>query len=87
MTEGPNLLNVTLRYSVETNETLKLYMSYYLPWNSYVSQANGVDFTFQFSFFEEFNSTIGTLTVEMVLPTGAKFGASKHGRRLVLQFI
>ena len=76
MTEGPNLLNVTLRYSVETNETLKLYMSYYLPWDSYVSQANGVDFTFQFSFFEEFNSTIGTLTVEMVLPTGAKFQSS-----------
>ena len=75
-TEGTNLLNVTLRYSVNTNETLKLYMSYYLPWDSYVSQANGVDFTFQFSFFEEFNSTIGTLTVDMVLPTGAKFQSS-----------
>ena len=75
-TEGTNLLNVTLRYSVDTNETLKLYMSYYLPWDSYVSQANGVDFTFQFSFFEEFNSTIGTLTVDMVLPTGAKFQSS-----------
>ncbi len=75
-TEGTNLLNVTLRYTVATNETLKLYMSYYLPWDSYVSQANGVDFTFQFSFFEEFNSTIGTLTVDMVLPTGAKFQSS-----------
>ena len=76
MTEGTNLLNVTLRYSVDTNETLKLYMRYYLPWNSYVSQANGVDFTFQFSFFEEFNSTIGTLNVDTVLPTGAKFQSS-----------
>ena len=75
-TEGSNLLNVTLRYSVNTNETLKLYMSYYLPWDSYVSQANGVDFTFQFSFFEEFNSTIGTLTVDILLPTGAKFQSS-----------
>ncbi|MBN1784935.1 MAG: hypothetical protein JW815_04290 [Candidatus Bathyarchaeota archaeon] len=75
-TEGTNLLNVTLRYSVDTNETLKLYIGYYLPWDSYVSQANGVDFTFQFSLFEEFNSTIGTLTVDIVLPTGAKFQSS-----------
>ena len=75
-TEGTNLLNVTLRYSVDTNETLKLYMSYYLPWDSYVSQTNGVDFTLQYSFFEEFNSSIGTLTVDIVLPTGAKFQSS-----------
>lgn len=75
-TEGTNLLNVTLRYNVDTNETLKLYMSYYLPWDSYVSQTNGVDFTLHYSFFEEFNSSIGTLTVDIVLPTGAKFQSS-----------
>jgi hypothetical protein len=74
--EETNMLNVTLRYSVYTNETMKLHMNYRLPWSSYVTQANGGDFTLQFTFFEEFNSTLGTLTVDVILPKGAKYQSS-----------
>ena len=71
-----SMLNVTLRSTAATNETITLYVLYNLPWSSHVSQANGVDFALQFSFFEEFNSTIGTLNVDITLPTGAKFQSS-----------
>jgi hypothetical protein len=74
--EGTNMLNVTLRYVVDTNDTMTLHVNYHLPWSSHISQANGVDFTLQFSFFEEFNSTIGKLTADIILPKGAKFQSS-----------
>ncbi len=72
-TEGTNMLNVTLRYTVNTNETMKLHINYRLPWSSHITQTNGGDFTLQFTLFEEFNSTIGKLTVDIILPKGAKF--------------
>ncbi|PVX23490.1 MAG: hypothetical protein CW716_12065 [Candidatus Bathyarchaeum sp.] len=74
--EANNLMNVTLRYIVYSNETTTLYVNYHLPWDSHVTQANGVDFALQFTFFEEFNSTIGTLNVDVILPEGAKYQSS-----------
>jgi hypothetical protein len=74
--EANNVMNVTLRYVVDTNETTTLYVNYHLPWDSHVTQANGGDFTLQSTFFEEFNSTIGTLAVDVILPKGAKYQSS-----------
>jgi hypothetical protein len=71
-----NVLNVTLRYTVDTNETLTLYVDYHLPWSSHVSKTNGVDYSLQSTFFEQFNFTIGQLTVDITLPKGAKFQSS-----------
>ena len=71
--EGNNVLNITLRFTVDTNETTKIYVNYHLPWSRHVSQTNGVDFTFQSTFFEEFNSAIKKLSVEVILPKGATY--------------
>ena len=71
-----NVLNVTLRTTVDTNETIRLHVDYQIPWSSHVTQSNGVDYSLEFSFYEQFNSTIGKLNVDIVLPKGAKFQSS-----------
>jgi hypothetical protein len=73
---GTNVMTVTLRSVIDTNETETLYMNYRLPWNDHVSQQNGVDYSLQSTFFEQFNSTIGKLTVAITLPKGAEFKSS-----------
>jgi hypothetical protein len=70
------VMNVTLRSTVDTNETLALYVDYHLPWSSHVSKTNGIDYRLQSTFYEQFNSTIGKLTVDITLPKGAKFQSS-----------
>jgi hypothetical protein len=67
---------VTLRTIIDTNETINLYMNYYIPWENHVIQQNGVDFSLQFSFYEQFNSTIGKLAASIALPKGAEFKSS-----------
>jgi hypothetical protein len=71
-----NVLNVTLRTTVDTNETIRLHVDYWIPWSSHVTQSNGVDYNLQFTFYEQFNSTIGQLNVDILLPKGAKFQSS-----------
>ena len=71
-----NVMNVTLRATVDTNETIRLHIDYRIPWSSHVTQSHGVDYKLQFTFYEQFNSTIGTLNVDIVLPKGAKFQSS-----------
>jgi hypothetical protein len=71
-----NTLNVTLRTVVATNETETLYVIYNLPWSSHVNQKDGSDYTLTFTFYEEFNYTIGQLTVDITLPKGAKLQSS-----------
>ena len=71
-----NLMTVTLRNTLDENETETLYLNYRVPWNELISQQNGVDYSLDFTFYEQFNSKIGTLTVSIILPKGAQFQSS-----------
>ncbi|PVX24112.1 MAG: hypothetical protein CW716_10775 [Candidatus Bathyarchaeum sp.] len=73
---GTNLMDVTLRTTVDTNETETLYVNYHLPWETYVSDQNGVDYSLKFTFYEQFNSTIRKLSVSITLPNGAELKSS-----------
>jgi len=73
---GTNVMTVTLRSIVDTNETETLYVNYHILWENHVSQQNGVDYGLQFTFYEQFNSTIGKLTVSITLPKGAELKSS-----------
>ncbi|MFC1488059.1 hypothetical protein ACFLRN_10295 [Thermoproteota archaeon] len=68
-----SVMTVTFREKVPTNETETLYIIYRMPWEELVSQQNGVDYTFQFTLFEEFDTPIGELSVSITLPQGADF--------------
>jgi hypothetical protein len=71
-----NVLTVTLRDTVDENETETLYVNYHIPWSDHVTQQNGVDYGLQFTFYEQFDSTIGKLTVSVTLPEGAELQSS-----------
>jgi len=70
------IMTVNLRSIIDTNETETLYLNYHIPWENYVSQENGVDYSLQFTFYEQFKSTIGKLSVSITLPKGAEFQSS-----------
>ena len=70
------IMTVNLRSIIDTNETETLYLNYHIPWENYVSQQNGVDYSLQFTFYEQFNSMIGKLSVSITLPKGAEFQSS-----------
>jgi hypothetical protein len=69
-------MTVTFREDVETNGTETIYVNYRMPWDELVSQQNGLDYNLHFTFYEQFNSTIGKLTVSITLPKGAEFQSS-----------
>ena len=69
-------MTVNLREIIDTNETETLYLNYRVPWEKCVSQQNGLDYNLHFTFYEQFNSTIGKLTVSITLPKGAEFQSS-----------
>ncbi|MHC3129206.1 MAG: hypothetical protein IBV52_03920 [Candidatus Bathyarchaeota archaeon] len=69
-------MTVTLREIIDTNETETLYLNYRIPRSNHISQQNGIDYNLHFTVYEEFNSTIGKLTVSITLPKGAKFQSS-----------
>ena len=71
-TENAVLL-VNLRSVLDQNATGSIYVFYFLPWETYVNQQNGVEYTTKFSFYEQFNTTIGKLKVNVILPNGAEF--------------
>jgi hypothetical protein len=71
-----NTMTVTLRSVLETNETETLYLIYHIPWSDHVSQKDGIDYTLNFTFYEQFNSTIEKLTASITLPKGAEFQSS-----------
>ena len=48
------VLIVNLRAVLDQNATGSLYVFYFLPWENYVNQQNGIDYTTQFSFYEQF---------------------------------
>jgi hypothetical protein len=70
------MIRVTLREIADTNETETLYLNYHVPWKKYASQQNGLNYNLHFTFYEQFNSTIGKLTVSITLPKGAEFQSS-----------
>ena len=71
-----NTMTVTLRNDIETNETETLYLIYNIPWSKHINQNKGTDYTLNFTFYEQFNSKIGELTVSITLPKGAEFQSS-----------
>ncbi len=73
---GDNEMTVTLRDIIETNDTKNLYQFYQIPWSSHITKKNGINYALDFTFYEQFNSTIGKLTVFISLPKGAEFQSS-----------
>lgn len=71
--KGSETLSISLRRTVFTNETLTLLLSHNLPWQSHITQQKGMDYTLSFTFYEEFDWTIGELIVSIKLPEGAEF--------------
>ncbi|PVX23932.1 MAG: hypothetical protein CW691_09065 [Candidatus Bathyarchaeum sp.] len=67
---------ITLRNGIDVNETETIYTIYYIQWEKHVTQQNGVDYTLSVKPYEQFNTTIKTLTVSITLPKGAEFKSS-----------
>ncbi len=78
-------VTVGLRDFFYTNETETLYSSYYIPWETYVTQQNGIDYTLHFTFYEQFTEPIAELSVSITLPEGADFQSSTPDAHGVLQ--
>ncbi|MFA5365810.1 MAG: hypothetical protein WC325_11575 [Candidatus Bathyarchaeia archaeon] len=68
-------MTVNLRGALQTGETTTLYALYKLPWDTYTSNENG-QYALDYTFFEEFNTTITKLTVSITLPKGANYKTS-----------
>ncbi|UCC58581.1 MAG: hypothetical protein JSW14_01280 [Candidatus Bathyarchaeum sp.] len=85
VSEGFKTITVNLRENLYTNQTVMLYVSYYLPWETYVTPQNGVNYSLDFTFYEEFDWTIGELTVSIILPEGAEFQSSNPSDYLSVQ--
>ncbi len=71
-----NEITLTLRDVIDTNDTETLYLFYHIPWSNHITQKNGIDYILSFTYYEQFNSTIGKLIVSLSLPEGAKFQSS-----------
>jgi hypothetical protein len=71
-----NEITLTLRDVINTNETEKLYLFYNIPWSNHITQKNGINYILNFTYYEQFNSTIGQLSVSLSLPEGAEFQSS-----------
>ena len=70
------MMTVNLREPLYTNETAMLYLSYHVSWEKYITQQNGLNYNLHYTFYEQFNWTIGELTVSIILPEGAEFQSS-----------
>ena len=75
-TAEDNILTVPLRGVLNTSEMETLYLAYRVPWENSVNQQNGINYNLYFTFCEGVNSTIGELTVSVILPEGAEFQSS-----------
>ncbi len=73
---GSGTIIVYLRTFFYANKTAMLYQSYYVPWENYITQQDGLDYNLHYTFYEQFNWTIGELTVSITLPEGAEFQSS-----------
>jgi hypothetical protein len=73
---GSENATVNLRKTLLTNETARLYQSYYIPWAKGITQQNGLNYKLNYTFYENFNWTIEELTISIILPEGAEFKSS-----------
>jgi len=73
----PTKVIVQLRDALTKDKEVKFTVAYSLPWKKYVNQHNWRDYDLNFTFFEEFDWTIGKLEVSIILPEGAEFQSSK----------
>ncbi|MEJ2241158.1 MAG: hypothetical protein P8Y18_03325 [Candidatus Bathyarchaeota archaeon] len=76
ITNETGILTINLRRALNQSAKEPLYVFYRLPWKNYITQNNNDDFTTSFTFYENFNSTIGSLKVSLILPEGASFKSS-----------
>ena len=76
ITNETGIITINLRRALNQSAKEPLYVFYHLPWNNYINQKNSDDFATSFTFYEQFNSTIGSLKVSVVLPEGASFKSS-----------
>jgi hypothetical protein len=70
------ILSISLRQNVFTDQSLTLVATFNLPWGSYITQQNGMEYKLSSTFYEEFDYTVGELTVAVKLPEGAQFQSS-----------
>jgi hypothetical protein len=68
--------SITLKTAFYQNETIKIKVTFRLPWKNYISQSGLNDFNLNFKLFEPINLTLRKLTVTVILPEGAKFQSS-----------
>jgi hypothetical protein len=68
-------ISITLRGTIDVDETEKLYVNYNLPWEKQIVNQDSNSYTLFFS-FEKLNSSIDKLMVSIILPKGAKFQSS-----------
>jgi hypothetical protein len=71
------IATITLRNTLKKEETAEFTLSYGLPWEDYVSQANWRNFDLAFAFSKQYNWTIRKLAVAITLPEGGCFQHSK----------
>ena len=76
ITNETGILTINLRRALNQSAKEPLYVFYHLPWKNYVDQKNSDAFTTSFTFYEQFNSTIESLKVSVILPEGASFKSS-----------
>lgn len=76
ITNETGILTINLRRNLNQSAKEPLYVFYHLPWKNYIDQNNGDNFTTSFTFYEQFNSTIDSLKVSVILPEGASFKSS-----------
>jgi hypothetical protein len=71
-------VTITLRTPLKEGEAARFTTTYQLPWNEYIDQSSGFDFSLAYTFVERFNMSIGKLTVFVELPEGANFVSSSE---------
>jgi hypothetical protein len=70
------IASVTLKTSLQQNQTANFQVTFKLPWKNYVNQKGWSDFNLKFTMFEPMNVTLRKLTVTINLPEGAVFQSS-----------
>ena len=63
-----NMMTVTFRDDVETDKIETIYIDYHMPWDELVSQHSADGFSLEFTFYEQFNSTVGKMLTSISLP-------------------
>ncbi|MEJ2271235.1 MAG: hypothetical protein P8X91_01850 [Candidatus Bathyarchaeota archaeon] len=76
ITNESEIITINLRRALNQSAKEPLYVFYHLPWKNHIDQTNNDDFTTSFTYYENFNKTIGLLKTSVILPDGAEFKSS-----------